>query len=62
MNKLYRVQRHDGGWVYEVNGAFSATFRTREEARIAARRADEAHEGKGAERRPQAPALGKSEP
>jgi hypothetical protein len=43
MSKLvYRVVRHDGGWAYEANRTFSETFRTREEARKAARLA--AHE------------------
>ena len=38
MSKLvYRIVRHDGGWAYEVNGTFSEPFRTREEAREAAR-------------------------
>jgi Uncharacterized protein conserved in bacteria (DUF2188) len=38
MSKLvYRVVRHDGGWAYEANGTFSEPFRTREEARSAAR-------------------------
>jgi hypothetical protein len=34
---LYRVQRQDGGWVYDANGTPSEIFRTREEARKAAR-------------------------
>ena len=38
MSKLvYQVVRHDGGWAYEANGTFSEPFRTREEARKAAR-------------------------
>jgi len=38
MNKLvYQVLRHDGGWAYEANGTFSETFRTRDQARRAAR-------------------------
>ena len=38
MSKLvYRVVRHDGGWAYQANGTFSESFRTREEARRAAR-------------------------
>jgi len=38
MSKLvYRVVRHDGGWAYEASGTFSEPFRTREEARKAAR-------------------------
>jgi hypothetical protein len=34
---MYKVLRNDDGWAYEVNGTFSETFRTREEARRAAR-------------------------
>lgn len=38
MSKIvYQVLRHDGGWAYEANGTFSGPFRTREEARAAAR-------------------------
>ena len=34
---VHRVVRHEGGWVHQANGALSQTFRTREEAREAAR-------------------------
>lgn len=35
----YNILRHDGGWAYEVNGTFSASFSTRTAARAAAKRA-----------------------
>lgn len=34
---VYRVVRHEGGWAYEANGTYSRVFRTREQAREAAR-------------------------
>ena len=38
MSKIaYRVVRHEGGWAFEANGTFSEIFRTREQAREAAR-------------------------
>jgi uncharacterized protein DUF2188 len=38
VNKItYKVVKHDGGWAYEANGTFSGRFRTREEARAAAK-------------------------
>jgi Uncharacterized protein conserved in bacteria (DUF2188) len=38
MNKVtYKVVKHDGGWAYEANGTYSEPFRTREEARSAAK-------------------------
>lgn len=38
MSKIvYKVIKHDGGWAYEANGTFSEPFRTREEARAAAK-------------------------
>lgn len=38
MSKIvYRIVRHDGGWAYEANGTFSESFRTRDDARSAAR-------------------------
>jgi hypothetical protein len=38
MSKItYRVVKHDGGWAYRANGAYSAQFQTREAARKAAR-------------------------
>jgi hypothetical protein len=35
----YEIVEHDGGWAYRVDGAFSETFRSRDEARSAAERA-----------------------
>ena len=35
----YKVVRHEDGWAYMVNGAFSESFPTHEEALDAARRA-----------------------
>ena len=35
----YKVVRHEDGWAYTVNGVFSESFPTHEEAREAARRA-----------------------
>ncbi len=35
----YHVVEHDGGWTYKVGDVFAETFRTREAAEIAARRA-----------------------
>lgn len=50
--ETYHVVEHDGGWAYKVEGVFSETFPTHDDAlqaaRIAARRqqqADEADEG-----------------
>ena len=38
MSKMvYKVLKHDGGWAYEANGTYSEPFRTREEARKAAK-------------------------
>ncbi len=38
MNKvIFKMVRHDDGWVYETNGALSRNFRTREAARKAAK-------------------------
>ena len=39
----YRVKQHDGGWVHEANGTYSATFPTREAARRSARLAAREH-------------------
>ena len=36
---VYHIVEHDGGWAYQVDGAFSATFPTHEAARQAAQRA-----------------------
>ena len=35
----YEIVEHDGGWAYRVNGAYSETFRTHDDARKAAHRA-----------------------
>jgi len=38
MSKItYKVVKHDGGWAYEANGSFSESFRTRGDAREAAK-------------------------
>jgi Uncharacterized protein conserved in bacteria (DUF2188) len=40
MSKItYHIVEHDGGWAYRVDGVFSETFPTHEEARFAAQRA-----------------------
>ena len=40
MTKItYEIVEHDGGWAYRVDGAFSETFPTHDEARQAAERA-----------------------
>ena len=36
---VYRIVEHDGGWTYQVDGAFSETFPSHEAARRAALRA-----------------------
>jgi len=36
---IYKVVRHEDGWAYTVNGAFSESFPTHAEALDAARRA-----------------------
>ncbi len=36
---VYRIVEHDGGWAYEVDGVFSETFPSHDQARAAARRA-----------------------
>jgi len=36
---IYHIVPHDGGWAYKVDGTFSETFQTHEDARDAARRA-----------------------
>ena len=33
----YSIVEHDGGWAYKVGTTYSETFRTRDEARSAAR-------------------------
>lgn len=35
----YKIVRHDGGWAYQVDGAFSETFVSHDSARDAARHA-----------------------
>ena len=35
----YEIVQHDGGWAYKVDGTFSETFETHEDARDAALRA-----------------------
>lgn len=35
----YEVVEHDGGWTYKAGDVFAETFRTREMAEVAARRA-----------------------
>jgi hypothetical protein len=40
MTKItYEIVEHDGGWAYQVDGAFSETFRSHDAARKAAERA-----------------------
>ena len=42
MDKLtYEVVEHDGGWAYRVDGVYSETYPTHDEARLAAERAAE---------------------
>jgi hypothetical protein len=36
---VYEVVEHDGGWAYKVDGTFSETFPSHEQASIAAERA-----------------------
>ena len=36
---VYHIVEHDGGWAYRVDGVYSETFRTHDEARRAATRA-----------------------
>ncbi|KAA0971165.1 DUF2188 domain-containing protein [Aureimonas fodinaquatilis] len=33
----YHIVQHDGGWAYQVDGVFSETFRTHDDALAAAR-------------------------
>ncbi len=35
----YHIVPHDGGWAYKVDGTFSETFATHDDARAAAQRA-----------------------
>ena len=42
----YHIVEHDGGWAYKVGDVFSETFRTREDAHMAAKiAAKEQHRG-----------------
>ena len=36
---VYEIVQHDGGWAYRVDGVYSETFRTHDDARRAAERA-----------------------
>ena len=36
---IYKIVQHDGGWAYKLDGVFSESFRTHEEALRAAHRA-----------------------
>ncbi len=36
---VYHIVEHDGGWAYRVDGTYSETFRTRQDAHTAAERA-----------------------
>jgi len=36
---VYRIVQHDGGWAYQLDGAFSETYRSHDAAMQAARRA-----------------------
>jgi hypothetical protein len=36
---VYEIVQHDGGWAYRVDGVFSETFRSHDDARRAAERA-----------------------
>lgn len=36
---VYNIVQHDGGWAYQVDGAYSETFRSHDAARAAAERA-----------------------
>ena len=35
----YHIVEHDGGWTYKVGDVYAETFRTREAAEVAAKRA-----------------------
>lgn len=35
----YHIVEHDGGWAYQVDGTYSETFRSHDQARAAAHRA-----------------------
>ena len=45
---IYEVVEHDGGWAYRVNGVYSETFPSREQAHKAAQRAASEQEVAGA--------------
>lgn len=44
----YHIVEHDGGWAYKLGEVFSETFRSRDEAMSAARRAAQEQELPGA--------------
>jgi hypothetical protein len=46
---IYHVVQHDGGWAYQVDGAYSETFRSHDLARHAAERAAREQRLSGAE-------------
>ncbi len=43
----YHVVEHDGGWAYKVGDVFSETFRTQDEAHMAAEIAAKEQRGRG---------------
>ncbi len=43
----YQVVEHDGGWAYRVDGVFSETFRSHDEALRAAQRASKEQSAPG---------------
>jgi len=45
----YQIVEHDGGWAYRVDGVYSETFRTHDDARRAATRAAREQRVPGAE-------------
>ncbi len=44
---VYHIVPHDGGWAYKVDGVYSETFASHDEAREAARRAAMEQEAPG---------------
>ena len=49
MSKVtYEIVEHDGGWAYRVDGTYSESFPTREEAHTAAERAAREQRAPGA--------------
>ena len=45
----YEIVEHDGGWAYKVDGVFSETFRTQQDAHDAAASAADEQRRAGAE-------------